>query len=114
MRRPETNTVLFAGLFALALAAALAVMSVSPGRLKAKAPAAGGFSLRSLWRVQMPARPNAPCAFSGGWIVSDAAGGVSALSSDGKRLWQASFSNEAFEAGASVLGGRAFVAHGLR
>ena len=62
------------------------------------------------WRAQMAARANAPCAFSGGWVVSDAAGGVTAFSAEGKKMWQAAFSNQVFDAGAAVAEGLAVVA----
>jgi len=67
-----------------------------------------GLSVR--WRVQMPARPNAPCRCSVGLIVSDSAGSVTALSAEGRQVWETSFSNCAFEAGAVVTEGLAVVA----
>ena len=54
------------------------------------------------WRAALPARPNAPCASGGGWLVSDASGGVTALSAEGRTLWQTSFSNQVFEASVAV------------
>lgn len=57
------------------------------------------------WRVPMAAKPALPCALADGWVVADAAGGVTALSSEGLRLWQASFSNQVFEGGAACSGG---------
>lgn len=62
------------------------------------------------WRVQMTASPNLPCAFADGWIVTDAAGGVTALSTEGRRLWQTGFSNQVFECAASAMGGLVWVA----
>ena len=58
----------------------------------------------------MSAEANRPCAFSGGWIVSDKAGGVIALSVAGKVLWQNSFSNQLFDAGVAVSSDLAIVA----
>ena len=54
------------------------------------------------WRAALPDRPNAPCAFEGGWLVSDASGGVTAFSAEGRILWQTAFSNQVFEASVAV------------
>ncbi|MEI7902894.1 MAG: PQQ-binding-like beta-propeller repeat protein, partial [bacterium] len=62
------------------------------------------------WRVQMAAKPNRPCAFAEGRIVTDAAGGVAALSSEGRRVWQTGFSNQVFTCAAAAVGGLAVVA----
>jgi len=62
------------------------------------------------WRTPMAAVANRPCAFSGGWIVSDRKGGVTALSTTGKVLWQNAFSNQLFDAGAVVVSNLAIVA----
>lgn len=67
-------------------------------------------SLAVAWRVQMSANPNPPCAFADGWIVTDAAGGVTAFSPEGHRVWQTSFSNQVFDGAASLVGGVAVVA----
>lgn len=62
------------------------------------------------WRAPMAAKPNLPCALADGWVVTDAAGGVTALSREGRRLWQAGFSNQVFEAAASWSEGTVVVA----
>ena len=77
---------------------------------RAVKPEKRGAPLEVAWRVQMTARPNRPCAFAGGWIVSDAAGAVTALSHEGRQVWQTCFSNQAFDCSASVSGTRVVVA----
>lgn len=67
-------------------------------------------ALGVLWRFQMPVAPNTPCAFDGGWIVTDSKGGVAALSAEGRLVWRTSFSNHCFECGAAVIGNQAFLA----
>jgi outer membrane protein assembly factor BamB len=62
------------------------------------------------WRAPLAARPAPPCAFPDGWIVADAAGGVTALSPDGAPLWHTAFSNQVFDAGAAVAAEVAVVA----
>lgn len=58
---------------------------------------------RVVWRTQMEARPNAPsCLFPEGWVVTDAGGGVTALSEQGVRVWRTVLSNQVFEAAAFV------------
>ena len=63
-----------------------------------------------VWRTRMDASPNTPCAMPSGWLVTDEAGGVSALSHDGRRVWHAAFSNQTFACGASYASGLVFVA----
>jgi len=58
----------------------------------------------------MGAPPNAPCAFPGGWIVTDEKGGVTALSKSGQTLWRVSLSNQTFAAAAAVAAECAVVA----
>ncbi len=96
--------------FALACAGALAVMFAGGGARSSEAGRARQTALSVAWRVQMAAKPNLPCASADGWIVTDAAGGVTALSSEGRRVWQTGFSNQVFECAASVVGGLAVVA----
>lgn len=99
--------------FAAACAVALTVMLLGPragvtgdGKRLADSPA---FAVQ--WRTQMPSRPNAPaCQFPDSWVVTDRAGGVTALSSTGVRVWHRSFSNQVFEAAAFVSRERIVVA----
>lgn len=58
-----------------------------------------------LWRTQMRTSPNTPCAFPMGWVVTDEAGGVTALSKAGKPLWTSVFSNLVFSSAASYASG---------
>lgn len=97
--------------FALACAAALvAVWRPGPRTAGTSGPPQPKRALGVLWRVPMPAAPNTPCAFDGGWIVSDNKGGVTALSMEGRILWRTSFSNHVFECGAAAMGNQAFLA----
>lgn len=106
MRRPFAKRVLPA--FVILLVCAIAALSVfracrerSSGRTSSKSARA----LAVQWRVTMAARPNSPCRCSGGWVVSDDSGGVTALSPAGLRVWHTSFSNDVFDAGAAVTDG---------
>jgi outer membrane protein assembly factor BamB len=90
------------GALALAFHARMAMPAAAgPGRTSA---------LSVLWRLQMAAKPSLPCAVANGWVVADAAGGVTALSPEGKRVWQVAFSNEEFECAAAAVGELAVVA----
>ena len=107
--KPMRVTWMLAAAFAGACALALARIGC-PSRGSSTAPAARAPRPAVLWRTPMAAAPNAPCAFSGGWIVTDEKGGVAALSREGKPLWRVSFSNQVFAAAASVVAEWAVVA----
>ena len=96
--------------FVAASAGALAVAFFGRGTGAGAPEKARKGALAVAWRVQMAASPNLPCAFANGWIVTDAAGGVTALSPEGRRLWQAGFSNQVFDCAASAVNGLAVVA----
>ena len=123
MTRPPLPHLLLPVAFAIACAAAL--WSVRMPTADANQPATDGKSPappiaearpcdaampQVRWRVPMQARPTAPCAFPGGWIVADAAGGVTALSQDGETLWRTALTGQVFEAAAAVAGDTAIVA----
>ena len=106
-------TVAFAAACAVALALALA--GFREGRATGQAvQAARGMprmSWQVAWRTRLEARPNAPAAlFPEGWVVTDGAGGVTALSGKGDRMWRTVLSNQVFEASASVSEGLVVVA----
>ena len=97
--------------FAGACAVAVSNFAVMQRASRTETPVAKeAWALAVQWRAQMLARANVPCAYFGGWIVSDASGGVTALSNEGKRVWQSSFSNHVFDAGAVVVKDFALVA----
>jgi len=105
-RNPVMLTLAAAFLCACAIAlAAVWELSHRDGRAPAKRE---GMSV--LWRTPMNAAPNTPCAFPTGWIVTDAAGGVTALSKAGKPLWAGAFSNLVFACAASYVSGVAVAA----
>ena len=103
--------------FAFACASALWSVRVPRAAEPETPPPAGGGCCpvppaelpQVLWRVPMPARPAAPRAFSGGWVVADAAGGVAAFSPEGEPLWRTGFTGQVFEAAAAVAGDAAIV-----
>lgn len=120
MNRMRIRTLTLAAVFCVCCAGALfSVFSGACGggvRRAADTTGAAGSapphraSLSVGWRAPLPFRANRPCPFAGGWIVSDAAGGVTALSASGRRLWRTSFSNAVFDAGAVVADGFAVAA----
>lgn len=95
----------------LAVAGVLALRSVfGTGRGGAEAPPQPPPALREAWRVPLSARACRPCPAAGGWVVADAAGGVTAFTADGRVSWRAAFSNEVFAGASEVGGGRVAVA----
>ncbi len=89
--------------FIAACAVALAVAFGPRAGRTEKARGARVAAWRVAWRTQMEARPNAPsCLFPEGWVVTDAGGGVTALSEQGVRVWRTALSNQVFEAAAFV------------
>jgi len=94
--------------FIAACAVALAVAFGSRAGRTVDKPAVANAKPRAMawrvvWRTRMDARPNAPSSLvSDGWVVTDGAGVVTALSGEGARVWRTAFSNQVFEAAAFV------------
>jgi hypothetical protein len=71
---------------------------------------AGRQGLAVAWRVPVGRCDGRPYAAAGGWLVADAAGGVTKVSAEGRVLWRAAFSNEAFAGATEIADGYAAVA----
>lgn len=106
--RGRLDTWALAALFAGACAAALWTLFRPSGL---NVPGGGkGARLSVAWRAAFEKAPNLPCAVPDGWVVTDASGGVSRLTAQGRVAWRIACSNQTFAGGASFAPGRVFVA----
>ena len=103
-------TLSFAIIFASACAVALRTALVQSRCRSDEAGLAVKSEPTLLWRMQIKAAPNAPCAFPEGWFVTDESGGLTAISTEGRLLWHVDFSNQLFSCAASFVARLAVVA----
>ena len=108
--KPLLPTLILATLFASACAVAWLAVCGRPGGAEPVAQSEKTAPPHVAWRVPIGARAGRPCACADGWIVADAAGGVSKVTQEGSVRWRACLSNEVFAGAAELAGGRVAVA----
>ena len=101
---------IFAALFACSCVVAWLAVFGRPGGDAPVALTAKPALPSVIWRVPLGARAGRPCACADGWVVADAAGGVTKVTLEGRVRWRAGLSNEVFAGAAELVGGRVAVA----